>query len=609
MMKFSSFLLVACIGASLFCSFSSAQQPATSTSSTVVPHLVSFSGRAIDTQGTIITGIAGATFAIYQDQYEGAPLWLETQNVTADTKGNYTTQLGATKPDGLPLGLFTTGEARWLGVRINGGEEQPRVLLLSVPYALKAADAQTLGGLPASAFVLAAPTAAAGRATTVVSSTASVTPTVSGTGSTDYVPLWTNSTGALGNSVLFQSGTGSAVKVGINTTVPAVTLDVNGAENVHGTLNMMATGAATGAAGKSSQPLDFTASAFSSSTATAVSQRFQWQAEPVGNNTATPGGAFSLLYGSGTAAPAETGLKIAKNGIITFASGQTFPGSGGGGTVTSVGLTAPTSDFTVTGSPVKTSGTLNIAWNVAPTSSATANAIVKRDSNGGFQAGEIIGSLGVSGYVGSGTGVYGQSNGSASGSNGVEGITYAGPGSGVAGFNYGTSGGIGVYGNGGNGSAATGVYGTGTIGIWGTGLSYGFATDSNVQQARTAGGWVKALVLLDQKGILRCFNSTLSGAAATTPPCNFFFHEWGTGDYTIDFQFQVNDRFVSATAGGANGITPGGPVVTACVQGLGDGSCNNTITATQVEVANFCANTNTICGGFYVDNEIYLIIY
>ena len=30
------------------------------------------------------------------------------------------------------------------------------MLLLSVPYALKAADAETVGGLPASAFVLAA---------------------------------------------------------------------------------------------------------------------------------------------------------------------------------------------------------------------------------------------------------------------------------------------------------------------------------------------------------------------------------------------------------------------------------------------------------------------
>ncbi len=42
-----------------------------------------------------------------------------------------------------------------MGVSVNGEQEQPRVLLLSVPYALKAADAETIGGLPPSAFVLA----------------------------------------------------------------------------------------------------------------------------------------------------------------------------------------------------------------------------------------------------------------------------------------------------------------------------------------------------------------------------------------------------------------------------------------------------------------------
>src|SRR5216684_5687686 len=85
-------------------------------------------------------------------------LWLESQNIQADAKGNYTIQLGATKPEGLPLDLFTSGEARWLGVTVNGGQEQPRVLLLSVPYALQAAYAEMQRQLP-SAFVLAAPSA------------------------------------------------------------------------------------------------------------------------------------------------------------------------------------------------------------------------------------------------------------------------------------------------------------------------------------------------------------------------------------------------------------------------------------------------------------------
>jgi hypothetical protein len=61
----------------------------------------------------------------------------------------------------------------------------------------------------------------------------------------------------------------------------------------------------------------------------------------------------------------------------------------GTGTVTSVGLSAPSSDFTVGGSPVTTSGSLALNWNTAPTSSDTANAIVKRDSTGSFSANNI----------------------------------------------------------------------------------------------------------------------------------------------------------------------------------------------------------------------------
>jgi hypothetical protein len=373
----------------LLCSLLRAQQAAESTSAAaVVPRLVNFSGKAVD-QGKTITGITGVTFSIYSEETGGSPLWMETQNVRADSRGNFTAQLGATKTEGLPQELFTSGEARWLGVLVNGGEEQPRVLLLSVPYALKAADAQTLGGLPASAFALAGTVVAAGGNAAPATPSADVaTAAVSGTGTTDFLPLWTNSTGALGNSVLFQSGTGATAKVGINTSSPAATLDVNGAENVHGALNMMSLGAATASAGKNSQPQTFTGAAFNSSNSTSVAQKFQWQAEPVNNDTANPSGAMSLLFASGSGAPAETGLKISSKGLLTFASGQTFPGAGKG-TVTSVGLSAPTTDFTVSGSPVTTSGTLALKWNTAPTSSDTANAIVKRDSTGSFSATNI----------------------------------------------------------------------------------------------------------------------------------------------------------------------------------------------------------------------------
>lgn len=317
------------------CSAVSAQQAATSSTTSVVPRLVNFSARAFDDQGKPLAGISGITFSIYKDQSGGAPLWMETQNVNTDARGNYTVQLGATSAEGLPLDVFASGEARWLGVRVNGGEEQPRVLLLSVPYALKAADAQTLGGLPASAFVLAGAANPAAVQTNVAGSAQSSPPPpstsdVTTTGGTvNTLPLFTTTTNVQ-SSILTQTGSGTTGKIGINTATPTSTLDVNGTATIRGTLSLPATGAASTTAGKNSQPTTLTASAFNSSTSSAVPQKFQWQAEPAGNNTTAPSGTLNLLYSSGTAVPSETGLKIAKNGRISFAAGQTFPIATGG---------------------------------------------------------------------------------------------------------------------------------------------------------------------------------------------------------------------------------------------------------------------------------------
>jgi hypothetical protein len=230
-------LLLCCTHVLLLATALNAQQAATSSTTAVVPQLVNYSGKATDAQGKPIAGIAGITFSIYKDQYEGAPLWMETQNVNSDARGNYTVQLGATSAEGLPLDLFISGEARWLGVRVNGGEEQPRVVLLSVPYALKAGDAQILGGLPASAFMLAAPptanAASVADGSTATSVTSATTSDVTTTGGTvDTIPLFTTANN-IQTSLLTQTGT-TAI-------------------NVLGKLNFPALGTATSAKGFNSK--------------------------------------------------------------------------------------------------------------------------------------------------------------------------------------------------------------------------------------------------------------------------------------------------------------------------------------------------------------------
>ena len=338
-----------------------AQTPATNS---VIPTLVNFSGTLTDVNGKAVSGIAGVTFYLYKDAEGGAPLWLETQNVQPDRFGRYSVVLGATKAGGVPAELFASGEARWLGVQPQGQSEQPRVMLLAVPYALKAGDAQTVGGLPASAFVLAAPgPSGSGDAPNDQPPVVNKTAVVSGSGTSDFIPLWTSST-VLSNSILFQSS-GSPASIGINTTTPAATLDVNGGVIARGALQLPSTGTANSGSGFNSQPFSLQGSSFNSGTSKAVSQLFQWQTEPTGNDTGNPSGTLNLLFGANGAVPAETGLTIDHTGLFTFAKGQTFPGTG-----TLTGITTGSGSGLIGGG---SSGTLNLSL----TNTCTANQVLQ----------------------------------------------------------------------------------------------------------------------------------------------------------------------------------------------------------------------------------------
>ncbi len=328
-----------------------------------LPRLVRFSGTVKDLNGSPLTGVVGITFALYSERAGGAALWLETQNVTADSNGHYVALLGATKPDGLPADLFTSEQARWVGVQVSGRAEQPRALLVSAPYALKAGDAETIGGLPPSAFVLNAPVSGSGgmnngtettASSSAVSADSSSDVTTTG-GTVNAIPLFTTATNVQ-NSILTQTGT-TAINFG-------------------GKLNLTATGTATATGGKNSRPESFVASAFNSGTATAVPQTFQLQAEPAGNDTATTSGTLNLLYATGSATPAETGLKISNKGLITFATGQTFPGTGAG---TISGVTAGTD---LTGGGTSGNVTLNLNTTKVPLL-ASKNAFTANNSFAG----------------------------------------------------------------------------------------------------------------------------------------------------------------------------------------------------------------------------------
>src|SRR5580658_6086072 len=279
----SALLLLAVIN----CLSASAQQPASlSQAPGAVPPLVNFASTLTDINSNPIVGVTGVTFLLYKDQEGGSPLWMETQTVTTDEKGRYSVTLGSASTSGLPTNLFVAGESRWLAVQPHGEIEQPRVLLLSVPYALKAGDAATVGGLPASAFMLANSGAAASKSSSATPATATsaagkpatpaANPAVTGKGTLNYIPMWDSASDII-NSVIFQKASG----IGISTTAPAASLDVNGKTDIRDTLTLFP------------------------------------------NSTDNP------LAVSGTV------FKVASTGLVTFVAGQTFPGTGKG-TITGV---------------------------------------------------------------------------------------------------------------------------------------------------------------------------------------------------------------------------------------------------------------------------------
>ncbi len=353
---------------------------------TAVPPLVPYSGAVATLAGRSLPGAESVTFLIYSEETGGDPIFSETQSVAIDATGHFKAQIGATLTNGLPMDLFANGEARWLAVQIAGEPAQSRVLLASVPYALKAADAATLGGLPASAFALAGTKNAASAAviTPDVTATTGAPITTTTGGFAGYLPVFTSPT-TISNSTVYQNASG----IGING-IPYAALDVTGRTIFRGTMVVSRAGNATSTTGYGSVPLQFFANGWNSTINGPVQPVMQWQAEPTGNNTASPGATLNLLYNNGTVANAvETGLYFNPNGTIHFAAGQTFPGGGGTGTIT--GVTAGTA---LTGGGTTGNVTLNLDTTKVPLLSASNTFTGNQGVNG---------NLGVNGVVNAGT--------------------------------------------------------------------------------------------------------------------------------------------------------------------------------------------------------------
>jgi hypothetical protein len=217
-LSLSVWLLLICLAVCL-----SAQQAAPVAANAVVPPVIKFSGVLTDTNNKPLTGTVGVTFSLYQESQGGAPLWVETQNVTPDKTGHYSVMLGSASTQGLPGSAFASGEARWLAVQAQGQVEQPRTVLMSVPYALKALDAETIGGKPLSALQLA-PTNG-GSASSGSNQSALANTITCSTGSAckkNFIPLFHTNGGAatVSDSIIQESGSTLSVAGSASLTGP-----------------------------------------------------------------------------------------------------------------------------------------------------------------------------------------------------------------------------------------------------------------------------------------------------------------------------------------------------------------------------------------------------
>jgi len=214
----------------------------------VIPQQVRFSGTLPNRAGDTVE----AVFRIYSNAEGGAPLWSETQQISVTQDGSYSVFLGAVNTGGLPQSVFGSGQARWLGVAVERGEEGARSLLASAPYAMKAGDAQTLNGLGVQSFAAMAQALAAQASRVTPPAAApptSATSKPTGSGAKDYLPLWTSSS-QLGNSVLYQADS----KIGLGTKTPGATLEVKGTAKFDGLVTFASGQTFPGAAGKQGPP-------------------------------------------------------------------------------------------------------------------------------------------------------------------------------------------------------------------------------------------------------------------------------------------------------------------------------------------------------------------
>ncbi len=104
-------------------------------------HQINYQGCIEDNEGNPLDGTYDFEFSIYDSPTGGLPVWTETQSMVSVIQGLFHVKLGTV----VPLGLDFDG-TYWLETAVNEETLLPRELFTSVPYAIRAENAEDVSG-------------------------------------------------------------------------------------------------------------------------------------------------------------------------------------------------------------------------------------------------------------------------------------------------------------------------------------------------------------------------------------------------------------------------------------------------------------------------------
>jgi len=402
--------------------------------------------------------------------------------------------------------------------------------------------------LPASAFLQTNFAEAPGSTTTAKaanSNSNAPTAAITGSGTTDYIPLWRSSS-ALGNSILYQTGG----NIGVATKTPGAKLDTVGTViAVRGT-TPGATGTGVAGVATSTTGLNFGVQGQTSSTTTDAAGVSGYE----GATTGHVYGVFGQANSTTTNAMGVSGYEAATKGQVYGVDGYTastgpFAAAVGGFEGATTGQV-----FGVTGGASSTTnGSAGVNGNESATTGAVYGVSGSTNSTTNFAAG-------VTGFEGAATGqVFGVAGGTSSSTNGAVGVVgnataTAGQVAGVSGNSVSTSG-TGVFGSATAKTGATfGVFGQ-TTSPSGHGTSgYASATSgpaigvvglTNSPAGAGAsftnlGGGTSAVIIASGAGYANVFTLDASGNLSIKGKLTK-----GSGSFKIDHPLDPANRYLS----------------------------------------------------------------